>query len=194
MPHYTIDLRLRQRYSRLAKRAILGSVFHDIQAEERFGLHAEIDLPAGTVDQYPNSRQRSIVLFDDLDRIPDRTAGCEDIIYNQNSLAGIDRKATLQLATVFTLFGEDSARAELLPNLISQEHAAGGRSQHEMDVVLFESACQLGAECLYIPRVLENLKLLEVHIAVHPGGQLEMTVQQRAGILEYLKNLLLCEH
>ena len=122
-----------------------------------------------------------------------RPAGRQDVVDQQDPLAGLDPEAAPELPpkraiVAADLLGEDAADAELAGRLEGEDDAAGGRSGDEIDQQLTVSGAAVGgqerAQLARRRRILEDLELLDVGVAVASALEQEVPVAERSGLPE----------
>ena len=132
-------------------------------------------------------------VLDGRDHRQERAAGREDVVDEQDALAGVDAEPAPELAVggavgVPDLLGEDRPKAELAGGLEGEDDAAGRRAGDHVDHRLAVAAADAGgpqaAQLAGRSGVLEDLELLDVGVAVAAALEQEMALAEGAGLPE----------
>ena len=145
---------------------------------------AEIDAPAAAIDEDADGVGADAEVGQRGEGVAHGTAGGEDVVHDEDAVGGGGRVAAPEGATVTLVgaLGEGGADAELAGDLEGQQDAAGGRPGDDGDAVVGEARGEGAADGLGGARVGEQLELLDVAVAVPPGGEQEVPIFQRADL------------
>ena len=124
------------------------------------------------------------------DGLAGRAAGGDDVLDDEDPLGGGEREAPAQRQPAVAPFGEDGPDAERAGHLVSDDHAAEGRGQDHARRQRTHPRRHRRAERRGPRRVLEHQRALQVARAVQAGRELEMPLQQGAGVPEALQQVV----
>ena len=122
--------------------------------------------------------------------LSDSTALGHHVLDDNYLFAGLDLEAAAQHEIALLLLDENEAHSKLPRHLLPDHESAHGRGQHGDRLVAVEFSRQRRTQALDAWHVLQRHRALEKLSAAQAAAQNEMTLQQRAGVLEELKNLV----
>ena len=155
--------------------------------QQSLGANTKVYLAAAAVNQQANANELAAVLLNNLHNLFNAAASGYDIFNNQHAGTSRNLEATTQShLAVFTL-GEDSAGAQSLANLVSQQNSAGHRANYQLNVVVFITTSDFLAQALGIFRMLQYVEFFNIHRAVQTAGQQKVTMENCFSLLEHFQ-------
>jgi hypothetical protein len=168
-------------------RELVGGERLDLEGDEAEERDAQVHLTVRAIHHHGHGEHLALAGADDLDGLLHATALGDDVLDDEDLLAGNDLEPTPQGEPAVLFLGEDEADAELAGDFLADNKAAHGRGNHGDSV----EAADLVGEGLTEPfdggHVLEGEGALEVLPTVEAAAQDEMAFQQRAGVAEDLQ-------
>ena len=109
--------------------------------------------------------------------------------HDEHALARAHDETPKEASLLPHRLGEDAAQAELSRHLEAEDDAAGRRPGHELDVAAAEVLGDQPTEALRVGGILEDLELLEVGARVASRRELEVPIEDGAGLTQHLQEL-----
>jgi hypothetical protein len=153
-------------------------------------LHRELHAASAPVNDIACAGHFSAAAGNDGDHFIDGASGCHDILADQHALSGTNGEPPAELHGSLLSLSEERPCAELPSHFLSDNDPTHGRGDHDIDTAVPKLRGDVTAKALAVLRVLQHLRALEVLVAVKPGGQLEMSLQQRTGLFEDRQNIV----
>src|SRR3990170_1883171 len=182
---------LLQRMSFAGERTFFGRVGLNLLGEQGAQGDPEVEAAATAVHNSGDAYHFPAFLTHYLHGLARGSAGGEDILSHQHSLAGGQGKAAKSEAPGGIPFHKYRAGTELPRQLVAQDYAAQRRRRHYVDLHVSEAVGQGVGEAGGVRRVLEEQRALDVKRAVQAGGELEVAVADGARGFEQQLNLFL---
>ncbi len=171
----------------------VGGVGGEAQFEERHGGDLEASGAGAAVHEHRDAGGGAARLFHDFEALEDTAAAGDDVLDDEDALAGREGEAAAHHEYIVFLFGEDVADLGLACDFLA-DHETAHRGREDR-VELESEAAHLGdkqlGEAFHGVHALAHLGALEVVAAVQAGAEHEMTLEQSPGVLENAENLLL---
>jgi hypothetical protein len=164
----------------------------DIHLNERNERAAEVRELAGTaVHDRPGGDDDAAVVADDLDGFLNAAATGDDILGDDETLAGGDLKTSAQdESTVAVFFHEDVFFAQMAGDLLADDDSADGRGDDgggfEGFELFGEHAADLGGD----GGILQQQGALEKLTTVKTAAKDEVPVEKRAGFAEEIEDFV----
>ena len=125
----------------------------------------------------------------DVDRLPGRLAGRDDVLDDQDSLTGVEPKPASQRQTTVAALGKHGTNAECARHLVSDDHTPESRRQHHPRCPASRVVGHGRPESRRMFGVLEDQRTLEISGAVKTRGQPKVPFEQRPAPPEYVEHL-----
>ena len=120
-----------------------------------------------------------------VEHVADAAACREDVVDDENAVAGPELETALELAAApISALGDEGGEAEVAGRVEGEDHASGRRSRNERRVRLAEVLGDLRAELGGDVRPLEDAELLDVDVGVAAARELEVPAQDGPTRLE----------
>jgi len=171
---------------------IRGIESFDIHLNERNERAAEVRELAGTaVHDRPGGDDDAAVVTDDLDGFLDAAASGDDILGDDETLAGGDLKTSAQdESTVAVFFHEDVFFAQMTGDLLADDDASDGRGDDGCRFEGFEFFGEHSADLGGDGGILQQQGALEKLTTVKTAAKDEVPVEERAGFAEEIEDFV----
>src|SRR5439155_433672 len=171
-------------------RALFGRPGGGLDGGQRHALLREPHGAARAIDQRADAHDHAACLLRALHYLARGAAGGDDVLDDQAALARREGEAAAQRHRTGLALREERADAERARHLVGHQDAADRGGQHRCRARVAEWRGQGRAERGGVLRVLEHERRLEIDVRVKAGGQPEVAVHERAGLLVELERLL----
>jgi hypothetical protein len=164
----------------------------DIHLNERNERAPEVrELAGTTVHNRPGGGDDAAVVADDLDGLLNAAATGDDILGDDETLAGGDLKTSAQdESAVAVFFHEDVFFAQMAGDLLADNDAADGRGDDGRGLEGFELLGEHAADLGGDGGILQQQGALEKLTTVKTAAKDEVPVEERAGFAEEIEDFV----
>jgi len=164
----------------------------DIHLNERNERAPEVRKLAGTaIHNRAGSNDDAAVILDDLDGFLNAAATGDDILGDEETLAGADLKTSTQdEAAVAVFFHKDVLFAQMAGDLLADDDAADGRGDDGCRLERFELLSEHAADLGGDGGILQQQGALEKLTTMKTAAKDEVPVEERAGFAEEIEDFV----
>ncbi len=154
------------------------------------GTHAEVGVAAPDDDADPKHARPGFA--DDVEHFFHRTARRYDVFNDHHAIRRFDTEIAAQRCNAVHFLDEHRFGAERSRDFIAEDDAAYGGADDNRGVLVAECVRNFARNRFDHRGIFENAKFLNEAIAVTSGTEAEVSVEQRASILEFLLQVHAC--